>query len=577
MNQSRQLQFEKTIRLFILLTTLELFGMGIFLIRARSLNMDTGAFGYSLPRLALLAVWLIGFGFCVWALVAAFKGSGSFQRIRLEVEKLLEFEKRYTSVWGWLIVITVICWGMVLLSLFKPDFLTFIWSSLPVLVRQYAAVIFIVGLLAVQGLIFMERMSPFHLSLHDAFGTITTQAILLFLLALFIYAYTAIDLDLATRSRTSYFPELAQSFLQGRLDLPDPPSTKDLTLFGDKFYVSFPPLGALLMIPFAALRGVESINVLLFNDFFAALGVTFTFLMLETMKNLGWNQLRWWENGLLALFLGFGTAQYYLSERTLVNLISHILATSFLALSLWLAFLGAQRQKWTDFFLAGTALGLAMLARPNVIFACVALAAILFQRLRELEKFNRINYFRQIFFLTIPIVTVILGLFWYNQARFGSPIDFGYAYMLLDQPGDLITYGQFHPHFIAENLYDNFLRLPYWETECRMFAPNPQGTSIFLTSPVIVYLARAWKREVWVLGAWISIGFIALTHALYYNSGAIQFGYRFSMDFMPMVIALLAFGFKDKLPRFALLLIVYSVLVNYVGVIWNTHKWCENF
>ena len=574
MNLSGPYPIEKTLRLFIFLTTFEMSVAGIFLFRARSLTADAG---YSLPRLALLVVWLIGFVFCVSALASALKGSWLFQRIRIGLEILLRSETQFAHVWGWLIVLIVISWGAVALFHFMPEFLEFLWSSLPVLMEQYLVVVFVFGVFAAQCVLLMWRLNPQGVVVLNGFGSTAATAILLFLFALFVYASTAIHLDLATRSRTTYFPELAQAFLQGRLDLPNPPATKDLTLFAGKYYVSFPPLGALLMLPSVAWRGVDSINTLLFNAIFAALGVMCTFLMLETIKKLGWSQLRWWENALLALFLGFGTAQYYLSTRLLVNLISHILTTAFLALSLWLAFASVHRSPQIVIFLSGSALGLAMLARPNVVFAWVVLVAIQLQGLRESGAFTGRRFVRQVIALTIPIFVVMLGLFWYNLVRFGAPLDFGYTYMLLKDPSDLVMYGQFHPHFILENLYDNFFRLPYWESACRMFAPNPQGTSIFLTSPVVLYLFLAWKKEIWVQGAWLSIGLIALCHALYYNSGAIQFGYRFSLDFMPIVIALLAFGFRKKLSNLSIGLIVLSMLVNYIGVLWMTHRWCVNF
>lgn len=574
MKLTRPFPLEKSLHLFTLATILELSVMGIFLIRARSLTADAG---YSLPRLGLLIAWLIGFAFCVLVLASAHQGSWLFRRIRDWLENLSGSEKQFVRVWGWLIILVVICWATVVTFLFMPEFPGFVWPALPILVEQYAAVIFIIGALAAQSLLLLWGLSSQTLADLRGFGTTSTKATLLFLAAFFVYSYTAIHLDLAIRSKTSYFPELAQSFLQGRLDLPGPLATKDLTLFDGKYYVSFPPLAALLLLPLVAMRGVDSVNILLFNVFFASLGIAFTFLMLENMRPSGWNRLRWWENSLLALFLGFGTAQFYLTEKVLVNLINHGLTTTFLALSLWLAFAGAHLQKRLVVFGAGAALGLAMLARPNVIFASVVLAAILFQGLRRLDRFTLNRFFEQTVLLLIPVGVIILGLFWYNQARFGSPFDFGYSYMLLDSPDDLLTYGQFHFHFIPENLFDNFLRLPYWEDRCQMLAPNPQGTSIFLTSPLLIYLVRSWKGDEWVRGAWISVGAIALTHALYYNSGAVQFGYRFSMDFMPVVVALLAYGFKERLPKLAVLLILYSVLVNYAGVLWSTHRWCENF
>ena len=50
-------------------------------------------------------------------------------------------------------------------------------------------------------------------------------------------------------SAASYFNLLADAFLHGRLYLIDPPATIDLTLHNGQWYVPFPPLPALLMLP----------------------------------------------------------------------------------------------------------------------------------------------------------------------------------------------------------------------------------------------------------------------------------------------------------------------------------------
>ena len=82
------------------------------------------------------------------------------------------------------------------------------------------------------------------------------SAILVFFLFLAAYSFTA-GPSLGRHSLAPHFIYLAESFLHGRLDLlhvPDPPY--DLTPFAGGWYVSFPPLPSLLMLPLVALRGL---------------------------------------------------------------------------------------------------------------------------------------------------------------------------------------------------------------------------------------------------------------------------------------------------------------------------------
>jgi len=333
------------------------------------------------------------------------------------------------------------------------------------------------------------------------------------------------------------------------------------------------------MLPLVAWRGASAVNVLLFNDIFAALAVVFIFLMLEAMREQGWSALHWKENATLALFAGFSSALYYLTTQPLVNLVSQVYAMAFLSLSLWLAFDNRLKGKMTGAFLAGSGLAIAILARPNMVFAWLLIVAIQIDEFYHEGNKTTQDLIKWGLFSGIPIAASVALLFWYNWARFGSGFDFGYEYMLVAErlKSDLSIYGQFHPHFIWRNFFDNFLRLPYLDAQCQKITPMPQGMSIFITSPLLIYLYRTFKKKIWVIGAWISISLIFITHILYYNSGALQYGYRFSLDFMPILVALLAFGFKKRIPRTGYILVIIGIAINIIGVLWSTHRWCINF
>jgi len=196
-------------------------------------------------------------------------------------------------------------------------------------------------------------------------------------------------------------------------------------------------------------------------------------------------------------------------------------------------------------------------------------------------------------------VAAVGALLLYNQARFGSPFDFGYrtANVPPKLAADLRELGQFHWQYVTRNLAAMLWLLPQWDAKRQMLVPNFEGMSLLLTTPAIVYLARlraAAGRESGpdsgagagagagagsdsdsslrsatvrvIRAAWLSIGLLLLPLLTYYNTGWMQFGYRFSLDFAVPLIALLAIAAGPHPSRLYRALIVAGIGVNLWGV-----------
>ena len=94
----------------------------------------------------------------------------------------------------------------------------------------------------------------------------------------------------------AYFNDLADAFLRGRLYLSHPPATYDLTQYQGRWYVPFPPLPALLMLPSVAVLGVSGVNTILFGAIIGATNVAVAFLLLESLSHRGWTSLHRTDN-----------------------------------------------------------------------------------------------------------------------------------------------------------------------------------------------------------------------------------------------------------------------------------------
>jgi hypothetical protein len=113
--------------------------------------------------------------------------------------------------------------------------------------------------------------------------------------------------------------------------------------------------------------------------------------------------------------------------------------------------------------------------------------------------------------------------------------------------------------------------------DCPLALPRDTGMSLLLTSPAYVLawpaLRRLWDRSRLVTGAAIAVGLIALVNLMHFSQGWVQFGYRFSNDFVPWALVLVALGMERLRSGLglglAVGLVVVSVAVNLWGVVWG--------
>ncbi|MCX7683405.1 MAG: hypothetical protein N2508_15800, partial [Anaerolineae bacterium] len=128
---------------------------------------------------------------------------------------------------------------------------------------------------------------------------------LIFLIFVALYALSA-GSSLGRHSLAPHFVYLAEAFLRGRLDLVhvlSPPY--DLTPFAGRWYVSFPPLPALLLVPSVALFGL-GVSDIAFSVVVGALDVA---LFYRALRYLLPAESKWrlW----LCVLLGAGTPLWY--------------------------------------------------------------------------------------------------------------------------------------------------------------------------------------------------------------------------------------------------------------------------
>ena len=390
----------------------------------------------------------------------------------------------------------------------------------------------------------------------------------IFLFTFFFYEHFAAWIGWVNKIKYSYWNLLADEFLRGRLYLSAPPqnNTHDLTFYNGKWFVPSPPLAAVLMMPMAYLVGGGNISTADFSMFFSAVNAVLVFLVLNQLVIRQWIKLSRTSILWLVLLFAFGTPHLWVGISGRFWFVSQILTVTFLALAVF-----ASLRSWSP-WLIGIFIGLAVCARPNGLMSWPFVFAIAMQIMKEEGRTVDLKgMFAWSLKSALPILVAVLGLLLYNHARFDNYLDFGY--ITIDGDPAIVqnakTHGLFSTYYIPKNLQVMFLYLPKIQLGGQWpILPSGAGMSIFLTTPPLIYLFRRYEKKWWILGAWAAVLCNFLLLILYHNTGRDQFGYRYILDALVPLTALLAAALGKKTPWPFIALVILSILINLYGANW---------
>jgi hypothetical protein len=347
----------------------------------------------------------------------------------------------------------------------------------------------------------------------------------------------------------NHFVYLADAFLHGRLGVLDGGTAlAEIVPFNGNYFVVYPPMPAVLLLPFVALFGT-SFDQGLMSIFLACLCVAATWFMLKKTGVNG-NKALW----LTALF-GFGTCFWFTAAVGSAWYIEHISAALFLTLAIIFALYKKSP------FLIGLLLGFAFLSRLPVILSFPFFLLLIYQQNRSWKP--RLKQ-TTCFLIGLGIIVAVYEL--YNFGRWGVFSDLGYTLIPGIQQDPYFTSGIFSPSYIPRHIYAFFFQGPILLNDFPYFEPNWMGLGLFFTTPAFLYIFKGpWnKLSKYAALAVICILPILITHG---TVGFTQFGYRFSLDFTPFLMLLVAKGMSESLVWQEKALIILSVLINLWGVV----------
>jgi hypothetical protein len=321
------------------------------------------------------------------------------------------------------------------------------------------------------------------------------------------------------------------------------------------------------MLPFAAINGYQ-LNDTSFTVLFAALGLAAFFSLLRYLSDSTESTREEWENLVLTAVLGFGTVFFYCALRGEVWFTAEILGVGLTCFYVRNA-VGARRP-----FVAGLFYSMAVLTRTPLLFTGIFfLAECLAPGPNRLEQLKALGQnwqapARKLLRFAAGAAPLAVTHAVMNVVRFGSPGEFGHKFLYNNRVNaDIDRFGLFSFQYLSRNLEAAFLKLPGVQFNPFRLSYDPHGLSLLLTLPilVLVLVPKEKRRLQWPL--WLAVLLCALPGLFYQNTGYVQFGFRFSLDYTPYIVLLLAISGWSLKDRFVMAATGLGFLVNFWGAV----------
>ena len=367
----------------------------------------------------------------------------------------------------------------------------------------------------------------------------------------------------------------AKRWLEGHLDLGENYSWLELAVYKGRYYVSFPPLPTLIVMPFVALFGVDRTPEYFITTVMSLVAAVhmlklFDWYCEDRRMAMVWTLLS--TIGSNFLLIGYNGDVWLLAQTA---------AFMFTAMALYYTATDVEADgKWPLLWLA-CAVG----CRP-LNFVYLPLVAWL---LREKFRKNGLTLWGAVkkhwAWLIAPALAGGFYMVLY-QLRFDIPFQFGHD--SLPEFTDSPDHVQFSLKSIPWNFTDKLIRLP-GPVEEGWMRVSKSGFAFFVVSPIFAagfaYLVRRVVGRLrgerigngvalWITGVCVSLHLLAL--CAHGSMGGIQWGLRYTIDAIPAAalgIMLLRRGKGEALDALLPPALVFGLCFNIVGTLAILNDW----
>ena len=379
-----------------------------------------------------------------------------------------------------------------------------------------------------------------------------------------------------TGQKKDYYNLLVDGFLKGQLHMDAEvhpgllsedwdvriasPFLLDANLYQGRYYLYYGVVpAALLMLPYSALTG-HDLDPNLVVLFFLALGLAAAVRVFEEVRRTHFAALPRPLHVIFIVLLGLGSGIPFLATRSMFyeTPVAAGYACSMVAVwALWRA-LQQPLRPVRPLILASIALSLAVGCRPNysLTLPVLLLPALLAWRARDTRPLGAPSVRTLLAAVLLPSITIGAGLAWYNFARFGNPLEFGFKYGMNTFFWTGFPFAS--ERFIWPNLKWYYFTPPAFSPYFPFFYPiaasfRPEGyygdeamhghfaSTVLLLLVVAGLIARPLARQrLRALRPWFAIlGWMTVTSLAFMLILTIR-GNRYSVDFHAPLVLMLA-------------------------------------
>jgi hypothetical protein len=411
----------------------------------------------------------------------------------------------------------------------------------------------------------------------------------------FLHGQASIPYPVATGPvQNIYFQDVLPAPPLGPAGITNPPIPEGRAL------LPFPPLPAVVLLPFVALWGLST-NAALIAAVLGALNVGLCWRMVLRVTP------RRDAAVLATIFYAFGTVAWYAAMLGSTWFLAHVVASTFLFLAIAAALDAEARERvtaatgrvfrlaglidWRQ-FVAGILFGTAALARLTTLFGAPFFVFV----------GGGGSYVRRAVSAGLGALVPVGLLLLYNVATTGHVFHPAYDYLRENEHRPVPAFyhadwGIEDLRYVAQNapILLSWLPLSPLNTDacrdepaptglglladenCALLQPDPVGMGLFLTSPAyllaVPLVLMAGMRRRLVAGAALAVFSIAIVNLMHFSQGWVQFGYRFSNDFAPFAMVLVALAIaRFRVSWITAGLVGASVAINAWGVYWGVVK-----
>lgn len=348
----------------------------------------------------------------------------------------------------------------------------------------------------------------------------------------------------------------AMSWLSGRLDMGKNYEWLELAVYNGKYYLSFPPLPSVVMLPFVLLFGEKTPS----NLVSALYGIFTAMIAYKILKKAG---MKRGGAVFFAIAYVWGSNMLWLSTSGGVWFLAQGLNMLLLTACVYFA---QQKMRVAAYAMAALAVG----CRPFSVCMFLPLMAYFYTADKDRPMADRIG--GQIRSLIIPAFIALCYML-YNYVRFDNVLEFGHNYLPEFTRSEK---GQFSLSYILPNLYNLLLRPVTLRADLTLEYPLFDGFMFYIANPMfLIWFAAVVKdvrqKRLDAVRLCIVIAILAelLLLCAHKTLGGWQFGARYTVDMLPMALMYLLLK-KDEPGGISAFIMAAGMMFNLYGALAMT-------